>query len=596
MKILLVPNPILQEGRPKTYVPLGLLSLATVLRMDGLDVEIFDINGMSPDPTFREAPEAILDRSPDVVGFSAWCNMYPYLVKFAEIIHQKKTEIKILFGGVHATYTDLETIRAFPQIDLVVRGECDHTISDIMRSVHDVNALRKVPGLTFREGDHIISTPYAGPVQDLNKLPLPDYSLFPHLKYVDCISVDIGRGCPFKCAYCVSNQMSQRKVRLRTVENVITIVKRMVYEYKRTNLRFEHDLLTLDRKWLLHLCDELVKERLDIKWSCFSRIDTVDEKTVDRMAEAGCNRIYFGIESGSSRMQELLNKRLKLHMAVPIVRRACKNGIEVTSGFMAGFPQEKLEDIADTMRLMAELFLAGDRDTSIVDYWLLVPFPGTPLFEQYGHTLSLDECLSDFAVNPKTPVDISFVRHYPKVFSTLYHYATEHLDRTSFIRVVYLMLNLGYMRYTLFMLLRDGSLGFPEKLLEHLKLLELPGSNIYQNSGNLAALFAVRDFIVKVVALLEMDEHPIHDLMKFDLAWNDISFSEAQDKRIRTENFRYDVLAIIKEIKAHGFLSLPESIREEPCTILFRKSTERSVDAIKMPDLFKSMGVRGKQG
>ncbi|MBI5247980.1 MAG: B12-binding domain-containing radical SAM protein [Desulfomonile tiedjei] len=586
MKILLIPNPVLRRGLPTTYVPLGILSLATVLRNDGFNAEIFDINALSSDPTYRDVPEAILAQQADVIGFSAWCNMYFYLVRFAEIIKKKRPETKIVFGGVHATHTDVETLRDFPQIDLVVRGECDHTISSVMRSIYDVNALKRVAGLSFRDGNEIIRTPYSGPVQNMNDIPVPDYSLFPSIRSVDCISIDIGRGCPFRCAYCVSNQMSERKFRIRSVESVIGIVKALVSEYKNTNLRFEHDLLTLNRQWLVRLCDELVKEKLDVHWTCFSRIDTVDEGVVDRMADAGCRGIYFGIESGSARMQEILNKRLKLDMAIPIVRRACEKGIEVTSGFITGFPQEKLEDIADTMRLIMELCLAGDRGVSLLDFWLLVPFPGSPLFEQYGHTLSLDERLSDFAVHPKTPVDIRFIKQYPKVFSTLYHYASEYLERDIFLRVIYLMANLSYMRYTSFILLKDNRFGFPEKFLEQLQLLELPSGNIYNSLGHLSELVGVCEFIKAVFGGPEFEYDLIHELMKFDLVWHAVRFSEEDDRPIRIEDFSYDIIGFIKEARSNRFTRLPKSVNRESCSVLFRKSGETSVDVVRMPALF----------
>ncbi len=179
MKILLIPNPILEAGRPESYVPLGLLSLATVLHTDGFDVEILDTNNISSDPTFRDLPDAILQRNPDVVGFSAWCNFYFDLVKFAGIVKEQTPHVKILFGGVQASNVDRETIDVFPQVDAVVRGECDHTISRIIAALDDPEALSQVPGLTFRRAGKVVRTPDSHPVLDLNSLPLPDYSLFP---------------------------------------------------------------------------------------------------------------------------------------------------------------------------------------------------------------------------------------------------------------------------------------------------------------------------------------------------------------------------------------------------------------------------------
>jgi radical SAM superfamily enzyme YgiQ (UPF0313 family) len=587
MKILLIPNPILKKGRPEPYLPLGILSLATVLHKDGFDVEILDINSLSSDPTFQDVPKAILDRNPDVVGFSAWCNFYFDLTRFAEIVREQRPHVKIIFGGVQASNVDRETIEVFPQVDVVVRGECDHTISRIVASLGDPEAMRKVPGLTFRDADEIVRTPDSHPVRDLNSLPLPNYGLFPSIESLDHIPIDVGRGCPFKCSYCVSNKMAEGRFRQRSVESVIKIVKMLVGDFKAKKLRLEHDLLTLRRNWILGLCDALIQEKLDIKWSCFSRIDTVDDEVLSKMAEAGCDEIFFGIETGSPRMQKVVNKKLKLDRAPAIVRKACELGILATSGFIVGFPQEQIDDIAQTMRLMLELYFAGDRDEIGTYLRLLVPFPGSPLYDQYGHSLAIDHHLSDFSVYPSTPVDIEFIEKYPQVFSTLYHYIPEQIDREVFVRVTYLMLNLLHMRYTAFLLLRDSKLGFPESLLERIADLKLPSDNIFGHLGDTHSLVAVSAFIKRVVNELRFETHPIHDFMKFDLAWHTVGTSEIPDKQVRVEEFSHDVMGFIAEAKAGRFRYLPETQNNTPCSVLFRKHGTKDVQAVKLPEVFR---------
>jgi radical SAM superfamily enzyme YgiQ (UPF0313 family) len=587
MKILLIPNPVLEEGQPESYMPLGLLSLATVLHRDGLDVEILDINSRCSDPSFREVPEAIIERCPDVVGFSAWCNFYFDLIKFAEIVKAQRPHVKILFGGVQASNVDRETIEVFPQVDVVVRGECDHTITRIIKSLDDPDALLKVPGLTFRYSSKIVRTPDSHPVMDLNSLPLPDYSLFSSTGMLESIPIDAGRGCPFRCAYCVSNKMGEGRFRLRSIESVIQIVKTLVRDFKAQNLRFEHDLLTLNRKWILGLCDALMQENLDIKWSCFSRIDTVDNEILSRMADTGCNRIFFGVETGSPRMQELLDKKLQLDRAPKVVRKACELGMFTGSGFIVGFPQERIEDVAQTMSLMLELYFAGDRDEVELFLRLLVPFPGSPLFEEYGKSLDIDQHLSDFSVYPSTPVDMEFIKRYPQVFSTLYHYIPEHLDRGLFVRVTYLMTNLLFMRYTSFLLLRDIKLGFPESLLERIADLELPHDNIFNHLGDRQSLAAVARFIRQVVCELGFGTDPIHDFIKFDLAWQAVGTADIPGEQMRVEEFSHDVMRFIREAKAAGFMNLPEMEDCAPCSVLFRKHGTRDVHAVKLPEVFR---------
>jgi radical SAM superfamily enzyme YgiQ (UPF0313 family) len=587
VKILLIPNPVLEKRHPAPYVPLGLLSIATVLHKDGFEVEILDINSVSSDPTYRDVPDAIIEHDPDIVGFSAWCNFYFDLIKFAEIVKEQRPHVKILFGGVHASNVDRETIEDFPQVDLVVRGECDHNISRIISSLDNPEALGKLPGLTFRNAGQMVRTPDAHPVADLDQLPLPDYSLFPSLKLLDHIPIDAGRGCPFRCAYCVSNKMAEGRFRQRSVESVITIVKTLVADFGAKSLRFEHDLLTLNRKWILEFCDALIREKLVKPWSCFSRIDTVDDEILSKMAEAGCNQIYYGVESGSPRMQRILNKKLKLDKAPEVVRKSCELGIRPTFGFIAGFPQERMEDLAQTMRLMLDLYFACERDVIELYLRLLVPFPGSPLYEQYGHSLAIDRHLSDFSIYPSTAVDMEFIKKYPQVFSPLYYYIPEHVDREVFVRVTHLMLNLLDLRYTAFWLLRDIKLGFPESLLERIADLELPSDNIFSHVGDAQSLLAVSAFVRAVVNELGLETHPIHDFIKFDLAWHEVGTAESPDKQMRVEEFSHDVMAFIREAKAGRFLHLPEIGIEAPCSVLFRKHGRKDVQAVKLPDVFR---------
>jgi radical SAM superfamily enzyme YgiQ (UPF0313 family) len=599
MRILLIPNPVLEKGRPSPYVPLGLLSLATVLHKDGFDVEILDVNSLSSDPTFRSVPDAIIDRNPDIVGFSTMCNFYFELTKFAEIVRGQLPHVKVLFGGVHASTVDRETMEIFPQVDVVVRGECDHNISRIIASLGDHKAMRKVPGLTFRDAGKIIRTPDSCPVADLNSLPLPDYSLFPSMELLEYIPIDAGRGCPFKCSYCVSNKMAERIFRQRSVESVIKIVKTVVADFGAKRLRFEHDLLTLNRTWTLELCEALIQENLDVQWGCLSRIDTVDDEILSRMADAGCDEIFFGIETGSPRMQQIVNKRLKLDRAPQVVRKACELGILATSGFIVGFPQERIEDVAQTMRLMLELYFAGDRDEIGTYLRLLVPFPASPLYEQYGNSLAIDRHLSDFSIYPSTPVDMEFIKKYPQVFSPLYYYIPEHVDREVFVRVTHLMLNLLHMRHTAFWLLRDVKLGFPESLLERIADLELPPDNIFSHLGDRQSMLAVSAFVGQMLDELGLETHPIHDFIKFDLAWHTVGTAEIPDGQMRVEEFSHDVMGFIKEAKAGRFRYLPGTRKDTRCSVLFRKRGTKDVQAVKLPEVFrekfKSSGLLPKR-
>ncbi len=586
MKVLLIPNPVIELGRPEPYVPLGILSLATVLKNDGFDVQILDVNEICDDVSYGAMPEAICACEPDIVGFSTWCNYYLDVIKAAATVRKKLPHVKIMFGGVQATHTDKATIEAFPQIDVVARGECDHTISEIVASIHDPRQLRKAPGVTFMDRGALIRTPNRGPVKDLDKLPLPDYSLLPSIGKIDRIGIDVGRGCPFKCGYCVSNSLGEGKFRQRAVENVVAVVKKIVTDYGKTHFRFEHDLLTLNRKWLFQLCEALEREKLNVTWECFSRIDTIDDEMIERMAAAGCNYIYFGIESGSPRMQRLLKKRLKLDGAPSVIRKVCDAGITSTTGFILGFPQERHEDIAETMRLMLDISYCGEKGLSETFVWLLVPFAGSPLFEEFGRRLGMDEHLSNFAVSSATLVDLDFAQRYPDVFSTLYHFESDHVDRDIFVRVAHLMVNLVCLRYTAFVLARDGGFGFPESFLERITELPLPVGNIFHYARHRDSLVSVADFIAEIANRRGFKDHYIHDLIKFDLAFSSPELEANNGRSAITRTFSHDVMGFIKEIKSNGFLKLPSDLPKQPCSVLFRKISDDLIDCVRLPDMF----------
>jgi radical SAM superfamily enzyme YgiQ (UPF0313 family) len=587
MKIVLIPNPVLEEGRPRPYVPLGVLALATVLRNDGFDAEILDVNAICKDSAFQGMTEAIVAAKPDVVGFSTWCNYYLDLTQAAKRIREKLPDVKILFGGVQATHTDRETIEAFPQVDIVARGECDHTISEIVCAIHDPDKLRRVRGVTFMHRGTLIRTPNQGPVRDLDTLPLPDYNLLASMNEIDRVGVDVGRGCPFKCGYCVSNSMGEGKFRQRSVKSVVKIVKKVKEDHGKSCFRFEHDMLTLNRKWLLDLCDSLETEKLDITWECFSRIDTIDEEMMERMAAAGCDSIYFGIETGSPRMQKLLNKRLKLDRAPSVIRKVCDLGIVARSGFILGFPQEKMSDIAQTMRLILEIYFSGQLGFSDVFTWLLVPFPGSPLFEKCGAQLAVDEHLSNFAASPATQVDIECAKNHPEVFSSFYHFVPADVPREIFVRVAHLMKNMLWLRYTAFALLKDSRLGYPESLLASIMELQLPEGSIFSHIGSAESLSQVSGFITEVVNGLGFEDHYIHDLIKYDVTFNSLQQDNAAEGSTLICNFSHDVLAFIKEVRGNGFRELPNNAPGKECAAVFRKLPDDVVDCIKLPAVFK---------
>jgi hypothetical protein len=220
--------------------------------------------------------------------------------------------------------------------------------------------------------------------------------------------------------------------------------------------------------------------------------------------------------------------------------------------------------------------------------WLLVPFAGSPLFEEFGGKLAIDEHISNFAVSSATPVDIEFAKKYPGVFSTLYYFVPEHVERNVFVRVAHLMINLICLRYTAFALLKDARLGYPQSFLGHIGELQLPDGNIFHHAQTPESCAAVGDFIARTLKRIGFKDHYAHDLIKFDLAFNRADVQENHTVSPIARKFVHDVLGLVKEIKSNRFQRLPHDVPKQACTVLFRKLPDGQVDCVRLPDIFGS--------
>jgi len=531
-----------------------------------------------------DVPEAIMSQDPQVVGFSTMCNSYHLLLRLARRCKEINPEVQVIFGGPQASLTARETVAHFPQVDLVVRGEAENTIVEVMQSLPQRQALARLSGVTFKDGNQVIHTPPPEPIKDLDMLPQPDYGLLPNLNSITYIPIEVGRGCPFRCTFCSSRNLLGYGFRIRSPENLARLLKTIVRDYGIRNFLFEHDGFNIDRYWLWEFCLALNRENLDISWTCFSRIDCLDDEILEHLAAAGCKGVTLGIETGSQRMQKLIRKKLQVDRVVPTARLIMNHQIEFYATFIVGFPEESLEDMVQTIKLRTALNFVGGNRFKCLSLNLLMPFKGSQLYEEYGHSLGLDEFSSIITSITETEEDKVLIKDHPDIFSAFYHFFTPKLNRGILVRVPYLLKNLDKLFYTCFMLWQDPDLGFPLTLLRSPLLLELPGEKGGQGIGDLANLRRICRFIENVVRRLGFSEHPIFDVMKYDLAVEQVMRSEATDAKM-VEEFSYDIIGLVEEIKAEGFKRLPAKIEKMDHSIYFYKK-DYNVNAIRLPNIF----------
>src|SRR3954454_10488432 len=216
-----------QEARDSEYgdAPLGILTLASVARTHHHEVSVFDLDHLSrvvePGSFLRDAADLICDIETDVYGLGTICSSYPLTVRLAREIRRRHSKARILLGGPQATVTDVDVMKAVAEIDCVVRGEAEHILPALLSVIGRGLNLGSVPGITYRDRDRICRTPDAQVILDLDAIPDPAWDL-------DCLflkrpepSVEIGRGCPFACEFCSTNDFFRRQFRMKTSARVL---------------------------------------------------------------------------------------------------------------------------------------------------------------------------------------------------------------------------------------------------------------------------------------------------------------------------------------------------------------------------------------
>ena len=454
MRLILLPNPQLVCKRNDEYCPtfpLGLLSLATVLSQSTkVSVHVVDPRSIDFQSPLHTA-ELLLSLDADVVGFSTMCNTYPYALRTAQLLKQLKPDSVIVFGGPHATVVAKETLNAFAFVDFILMGECERSISDFVTylATQERNPA-DIPGLVFRQSGSAIQQTHTYPLLPADQLPDIDYGLIGDVHGFESIPLDVGRGCPFRCTFCSTTVYWEQQSRQRSVQNIIDTVRRLKSAYDVTTFDFVHDNFTASPRRVTDFCEHILDSGLAFEWSCSARADFVDHKLLDIMYEAGCRCIFMGIESGSPRIQRLCNKKLKLERVEPAVNKALELGLPLTFSFITGFPYENIDDIEQTLRMMAAINHQGKTKCDL-QLHLLSPVPGSPLLSEPNVETALDGTFSDISLaQALDDVMKSWMAGVGKpIFESFYHYVNPILSRQKILVMRFAWFTLfNYFRYT----------------------------------------------------------------------------------------------------------------------------------------------------
>ncbi|MFC1965898.1 B12-binding domain-containing radical SAM protein [Chloroflexota bacterium] len=395
MRVLLIAPPFYRLlGSHYNGLHLGIAYIAAVLKEHGHFVKIYNADYVgtteyldqkqlfenypsyktilydSTNPIWSEIKENISGFAPDIVGITMLTANYKAAKIIANIVKSLNASIKVVVGSVHPTL-DPEGILAGEDFDYAIRGEGEFAFLELA----DNREEDKIQGLSFKKGNRIIHNESRPFIDDLDILPHPCRDSFLNdTKNFDFGYLITGRGCPFSCAYCASPRLWQRKVRLRSISNVISELEYLHINYNDSIIHFADDTFTLNKHRAKEICQQIIDRRLRIKWVCDTRADCLDKELVALMKRAGCIRVKIGVESGSDRILKAMRKGVtkeQIRQAVGLIKGEV---LPLTAYLMAGFPGETNEDLQQTIELAREL------DVDYYSLSIVAPYYGTKIW------------------------------------------------------------------------------------------------------------------------------------------------------------------------------------------------------------------------
>ncbi len=542
--IFLVPpitSPYFVDNR-KDFLPVGLLTLVSSLRENQFTSEIYKPTILLLDEkNYLGCAEDILKNDPKIIGFSTWCHSFPSVIVLAEKIKALNPSIPIVLGGPQASILHKETLERYPFIDYILRNEADHNIilllNNLLRKNGKFPELQDIAGLTYRNiRNMVIANPSQQAVSDLNLLPIPAYE---KIQFDEYISIDVGRGCPFNCTFCSTNQFFSRLYRVKSVKRIIEEMDYCYDLFNATWFGLSHDMLTLDKNFVLQLCKDLSehnnKTGRKYRWNCSARTDCVSKELLTAMSESGCVGIFFGIESGSERIQKQIKKKLKLNQAHEIVNNSCSVGIRTSVSYMAGFPDETKAELKKTLESVFFTASMGAKPQMT----LLSILPGTPLYSEYKDELKYDGLLSGFTgIGTKEFLE-KFIKNDPEFYSSFFYLPVKELSR-QLLTFTSNLVNLVHFFVPTLMVVKESTDRGIEEILELINIDII--SNKEQNdlvSRRYALEFLVN--IIKKVVADNANKLPgfISDIMQLDMtkAFMAIKMTLVNQKRSLSDEF-----------------------------------------------------------
>lgn len=355
--------------------PTDLMYLAAIAQKAGCECKIKDysINAEGMNDFKRDLTEF----EPDILVINAATPTLDTDLAVCEAAKQVLPNVLTIAKGAYFLTENVSVLERFPALDLIVRGEPEITFKEIISK----KPFSEILGLTYRQDGVARNNAQRPFIDNLDSLPFPardlvDMNLYtrPDNNQKQAV-IKVSRGCPFHCFFCLATPVSGKKVRMRSIDNIIAEIRECKEKYGVKNFLFWSDIFDIDRNWTIELCEHLINEKLNIVWSANTRADTADFELAKLMRKSGCGLVSIGIESGSQYMLDKMGKKTTIAQIETTVKAFRKAGIKVYGYFVLGLPWETEETAQTTIKFARKL------DLNYANFYTATVFPGSRFWD-----------------------------------------------------------------------------------------------------------------------------------------------------------------------------------------------------------------------
>ena len=387
--------------------PIGIAYLAGSLKAAKHKTRIIDSFGEAPDKrslvgirdlmiTGLDAAD-IVERIPDsadAVGITCmFSNDWLYVKILMRYIRERFPRVPLIVGGEHATGDPKYALESAPEVDIIVLGEGEEILTEIVSIIAAKGSWKNVSGIAFRgESGRVVINNLHSRIKDLDALPWPDWEGVPLEVYLSrglghgssggrIMPILASRGCPFRCAFCTNPATWQSKWVARSPESVIEEMAYYIKRYRITQFEFSDLTIIVRKDWIMDFCRIFMSRNLNVAWSLPSgtRAEALDEEVLSMMFKSGCLFFSYAPESGSLKTLARIHKQADPAKMLVSMKTAVRIGFDVKSNIVFGFPGQTMGEVLETFWYIIKMAFIGVHDVPIFPF---TPYPGTELFNQ----------------------------------------------------------------------------------------------------------------------------------------------------------------------------------------------------------------------